>query len=88
MPGNFSCRIDGGKLRVPVELDDLARSLHLRTAEELAGYAEAFPSSVAQSLGWRAPAVLAAVGLLHEQLSDAGFLQSPRQPARVYGFGS
>jgi hypothetical protein len=86
-PGDFSSRIVGSDLLVPLQVAEFAQSVHLRTAEELVGYAEAFPTTVAVSLGWGPAAVTAAVGRLHEQLSSVGFVRAPARAKRAYGFG-
>ncbi len=86
-PGNFASRIVDGDLLVPVALADFAREQHIFTAEELVGYVDAFPSSVAESLGWRSQAVTLAARRLHDQLLRAGYRLSRGGPKRVYGFG-
>lgn len=89
-PGNFLARVDQGTLIVPVELAKFAQVNHLRTAEALAGYADAFPTGLALSLGWGEPAVKAAVRRLYDQMITLGVLTAedlvPAQ-SHVFGFG-
>ena len=86
-PGDFASRVDGSELLIPVILANLAWSQHLSTAEELAGYVEAFPSSVGASLGWGSSAVQTAARRLNDQLSQAGFQPSGARQRRIYGLG-
>lgn len=86
-PGNFSARVDGQVLAVPPVLAELARAQHLYSAEEFAGFARAFPSSVAEALGWPPGAALAAAARLNDQLTRAGVLSATPPVSRVYGLG-
>lgn len=86
-PGNFASRVDGGTLVVPAVLAELARAQHLYTAEALAGYVAAFPSSVAASLGWGPPAVIAAARRLSDQLTSSMPQCAGSSSRRVYGLG-
>lgn len=86
-PGDFAAHIAGDALVVPEALAELARSHHLRTAEELSGYLVAFPTAVAAALGWQPAQVLGAAGALGALLAGAGAPAPLRAQPRSYGLG-
>lgn len=90
LPGDFASRVVGGDLLVPPQVLKVAEAARLSTAEEFAGYAEAFPSSLGASLGWKPAAVLQAVSRLQRQLNEAGITFAAPAPPRTrnYGFGA
>jgi hypothetical protein len=84
-PGSFSVRIEGDVLVIPAELARFARDEHLCSAEELVGYLQAFPSSIASPLGWKHEAVVAATQQLRKLLTAAGIPEPAVPQPRVYG---
>ena len=84
-PGDFAARVDGDELVVPSSLLALAQSERLYSADEFAGFVQAFPSAVAAMLGWRPQAVVQAANLLQSQLDASGVGHPARAVRRVYG---
>lgn len=87
-PGDFSSHVVNDALLVPRELARFARSHQLGSAEEFAGFAEAFPSTVGASLGWAPMSVAKAVRRLQLQLMEAGSPPPSSPRRRAYGFGT
>lgn len=52
-PGDFDARLADGKLWLPREIVEPLSRLPVRTAEDLLAYLGAFPSAIAEALGWR-----------------------------------
>lgn len=89
-PGDFRAFVDGGELVVAPQLALFAKTNRLSTAEALAGYIHAFPTSLAAALAWRLPDVQVAINRLMQQMLATGALTESDLAAptpRVHGLG-
>ena len=83
-PGDFNARRVGDRLEVPQAIADIIESQGIRTSDEFLSYAEAFPSALAQCLGWSAKDAQQATQRLSQQLgSNVG--QAPERPDVYFG---
>lgn len=80
-PGDFGARLAGGRLWLPREIVEPLSRFSVRTAEDLLAYVGAFPSAIAEALGWRLDEVERAreslVSALREHLDPALFERTP-----------
>jgi hypothetical protein len=80
-PGDFGAKLAEGKLWLPQEIVEPLGRFSVRTAEDLLAYLGAFPSAIAEALGWRLEEVERAreslVSALREHLDPALLERTP-----------
>ena len=86
--GDFGVVTQGQTVLVSQETYDACRRLNIKTAEALINVAEAFPSSVAATLGWTIHDVQQALARASQHLAgvvDEAYLKKSPRPRLAFG---
>jgi hypothetical protein len=87
-PGDLHARVSEGELQIPADFAQAVRRLGVRTAADLVGLMQSFPTSVAEMLSWPIGDVQRATERLKTQLEGLvppRILNPPRRPNPVFG---
>jgi hypothetical protein len=86
--GDLRAKLDNGNLLIPERVAVVLAGWGIRTAVDLLSILQAFPSAVADELGWEPGDVAKALAVLKTQLRgrvDDSILNPPRHLEPVYG---